>query len=234
MELEKYLIAEEGIISNFLKKRAEKKRKEHERNERENERESDDKLYKKYIETVVIPKIPPKAIDFEKKYMLKDLNLLLTRVKSINNDFNRKFGEYVGDYDAPRDINPDVIYVFDDYIPDLIKGISKIGNNLSYEDYTLLTESTDIIALKIDMRDWTLPYEAIFGEIIDFCDNWEDKLKALQFKYITKIFGGYQEDGDYYNYEIETQNSSEKFKKIIDDIMSERSFETWKSNPNLK
>ena len=83
------------------------------------------------------------------------------------------------------------------------------------------------------MRDWTLPYEAIFGEIIDFCDNWEDKLKTLSFKYITKIFGGYQED--YYNYEIETQNSSEKFKKVIDDIMSELPFESWKSNPsNLK
>lgn len=58
MDLDKYLIAEEGILSNFLKKR-EKKR--------------NDKLYKKYLETVVIPKIPPKAIDLEKNLCLKTL-----------------------------------------------------------------------------------------------------------------------------------------------------------------
>ena len=96
-DLDKYLIAEEGIIGNFLKKRAEKKREEREKNERR----SDDNLYRRYIETLIIPKIPPKAIELEKKYVLKDLKLLFTKVKAINSDFNKKFGEYIGDYDAP-------------------------------------------------------------------------------------------------------------------------------------
>ena len=222
MDLDKYLIAEEGIISNFLKKRAEKK-----------EKKRNDKLYKKYLETVVIPKIPPKAIGLEKKYMLKDLNLLLNKVKAINNDFNRKFGEYIGDYKSSSNTNYNVIYVIDDYIPEIIKDIEKIGSKLSYEDYTLLTNSTDIIILRIYMDDWTPPDDDIFGKIIDFCDDYEAKLKALPFKYITKIFGDYQENS--YDYEIETQNSSEEFKKVIDDIMSELPFESWKSNPsNLK
>ena len=216
MELEKYLIAEEGIIGNFLKKRAEKK-----------EKKRNDKLYKKYLEAVVIPKIPPKAIELEKKYMLKDLNVLLSKVKAINNDFNRKFGDYVAKLDG--------IYVFYDELTELVKAVTKIGSKLSYEDYILLANSTNIMVLRIDMDNWS-PYDNdIFEEIVDFCDAQEAKLKALPFKYITKISGGMEEA--WYDFEIETQNSSEEFKKVISGIESELSFETWKSNPanlNLK
>lgn len=155
--------------------------------------------------------------------MFKDLNLLLTKVKAINNDFNRHFGDYVAKLDG--------IYVFYDELTELVKDVNKIGSKLSYEDYILLANSTNIMVLRIDMDNWA-PYDPDVAEAIeDFCDAQEAKLKALPFKYITKVSGGM--DGPWYDFEIETQNSSEEFKKVISGIMSELPFETWKSNPNF-